>query len=415
MYNGGFPTISARTIGQMKSLLLVLTRLPFPPVGGDRLKYNQLLQIFHRHFRVDLVVITDEPVSADALEYCSRFADTFRVFRLRPWTLPTRAVRALVKRLPFQVAYYWNRRAWECVRSLASDSDVVCGALVRTGEYVLPLERIRIMDMADLISRNYQVSIPNVTSSLWRIIYRLEWKRLRGYEVRCAEDLQGTILVNQQDVAMLRSAMSAHRSSVWHIPNGVTDHVLDGRTRSEEYSDAVVFFGKMDTQANVDAVRWFVDRVLGRLPRGLRLLIVGADPTKDVLRLAAESRVEVTGFVDDPFLVMRSALAVVAPMHTGGGIKNKVLEAMGAGALTVANAYALEAVPEAVPGSHYVEANTEEEWISTLTRIWADPSMFQGIRANGRALIANHYTWHAYEDVLMSELRKVLHEDRWGR
>lgn len=39
--------------------------------------------------------------------------------------------------------------------------------------------------------------------------------------------------------------------------------------------------------------------------------------------------------MDDPYLILKKAIAVIAPMQTGGGIQNKVLEAMALGKINL--------------------------------------------------------------------------------
>ena len=46
-------------------------------------------------------------------------------------------------------------------------------------------------------------------------------------------------------------------------------------------------------------------------------------------------RVDVIGFVDDPYPLISGALASIAPIRLGGGIQNKVLESLAVGANVV--------------------------------------------------------------------------------
>jgi hypothetical protein len=43
-----------------EKILFLSSRLPYPPIGGDRLKNYWLLKILSKHFKVHLVSITDQ-------------------------------------------------------------------------------------------------------------------------------------------------------------------------------------------------------------------------------------------------------------------------------------------------------------------------------------------------------------------
>ena len=46
----------------MKKLLFLSSRLPYPPIGGDRLKNISFLKILSKQFKVHLVSIVEEEI-----------------------------------------------------------------------------------------------------------------------------------------------------------------------------------------------------------------------------------------------------------------------------------------------------------------------------------------------------------------
>ena len=67
----------------------------------------------------------------------------------------------------------------------------------------------------------------------------------------------------------------------------------------------------------------------------MTLVIVGADPPREVSKLAGE-HVRVTGEVDSVMPYLDRAAVVLAPIELGGGTRIKVLEAVAAGKAVVA-------------------------------------------------------------------------------
>jgi hypothetical protein len=87
----------------------------------------------------------------------------------------------------------------------------------------------------------------------------------------------------------------------------------------------------MDYWANADAVTWFALECFPAIRKavdGVRFVIVGARPSRQVERLASGAGVEVTGSVPDVRPYLAHAEMAVAPMRVARGLQSKILEAM---------------------------------------------------------------------------------------
>ena len=86
----------------------------------------------------------------------------------------------------------------------------------------------------------------------------------------------------------------------------------------------------MQYHPNVLAAQFLVNEILPlSILKGLdiNILIAGANPTKEVQNLASE-RVKISGWMDDIREAYWMSDIFVAPLFTGSGLQNKVLEAM---------------------------------------------------------------------------------------
>ena len=112
----------------------------------------------------------------------------------------------------------------------------------------------------------------------------------------------------------------------------------DMRTSKHENENVLLFVGKMNYEPNVVAVTTFAERVFPKLLvayPNLQFQIVGAHPDKRVQRLANNANIQVMGFVDSLEPYFQHATVVVAPMLTGAGIQNKIIQAMSYGCCVV--------------------------------------------------------------------------------
>ena len=94
----------------------------------------------------------------------------------------------------------------------------------------------------------------------------------------------------------------------------------------------LAFHGTFDARHNIDAARVLVEDVLPLVQESVpdaRVLLIGRHPGAEVRRLLGPT-VELRADVADARAELRDAAVYVAPLVSGAGLKNKVLEAMAA-------------------------------------------------------------------------------------
>jgi sugar transferase (PEP-CTERM/EpsH1 system associated) len=179
------------------------------------------------------------------------------------------------------------------------------------------------------------------------------------------------------------------------FPNGVdTDYFApDGEPFDR---DLISFVGRMDYYPNQQCMLEFCRTTLPliRAQRpAAKLLIVGADPSPEIRRLASMPGVNVTGSVPDvrPF-VRRSAL-MVAPLRIARGTQNKLLEAMAMGVPVVTSPAAAGGV-DALDKKHFLVASTPGEVCRAVLHVLENPGERERLARAGRARMLSHHDWN---------------------
>lgn len=151
------------------------------------------------------------------------------------------------------------------------------------------------------------------------------------YEGRVLRSLAGVVATGPDDAAALERLTGHERVPV--VPNGVELPAL-ADLPGEDAEPTVVFTGVLAYPPNVEAARWFAREawpaVRDAVPEA-RFVIAGRSPAPEVSALGREDGIEVRPDVPDMNREIRRAAVAVAPMRSGSGIKNKVLEAWAVG------------------------------------------------------------------------------------
>ncbi|NET36294.1 MAG: glycosyltransferase, partial [Cyanothece sp. SIO1E1] len=183
-------------------------------------------------------------------------------------------------------------------------------------------------------------------------------------------------------------------SKVWTTPTPFPA----AKPSSDPGGHGLIFVGAMNADHNIEAARFFALDVFPLIRQhypDATFSIVGAYPTQAVLKLGEQPGVIVTGRVPAMVDYLHKTAVCVVPLRTGYGIKNKTLEAMAAGVPVVASDRGLEGLQ--VDGADVplraLRANSIDEYVSAIHRLFEAPTLRLQLCQNGRALIEQDYTW----------------------
>lgn len=377
------------------------SRLPWPPFGGDGKSWQEL-ELLQKEYDVTWLGIADPRKDAPAIAKLSQRVSRVVTLRDPLWKKGLRCLRLAWNGLPLQVEYYRSSAVAEKVRREAPGHDVIFCNLIRTVEWVRGIEKPLYLDMSDSIGRHYESARREISSPLWKLIYSFDGPRLRRYERRVVRMFRTVFLFNPRDVDELQ-----FENRVKWIPHGVQPAVLEHRGEETFRPERICFLGKMDYRPNVEAVKWFCREVLPLLPEQYEFWILGTSPTAEVQALAREGRVRVTGFVEDPFVILKSSLCSVVPLFAGGGIQNKLLEAMGLGTVCLATPLAAEALVGAQPGRQFLLCEKPEEFARSIQELQPESVGYGRLRAEAREYILTNYTWDATGRALLRAMSRT--------
>lgn len=274
--------------------------------------------------------------------------------------------------------------------------------------YVEDMPIPRVVVPFDARSENLLLMARNSTKVNKRLMWTLLHLREKLYEDSVYGRFDASIVVTSRDKELLSQRVESSKIHV--IPNGV-DTEFFKPLEIPRHEESIVFIGSMDQQPNIDAVIRFYISILPTIKRerpDTRFIVVGSNPSREIMKLRDDPSIEVTGFVEDirPYLT-RSAV-VVAPMFYGVGIKNKVLEAMAMGKPIVSSLNGIEGI-DVKNGKHLLATNDNEEFAYYVISLLNDVDMRESFGIAARHLVESRYSWNSiaekYDQVISTITR----------
>lgn len=219
----------------------------------------------------------------------------------------------------------------------------------------------------------------------------------------------GAIGVSPRDTTWLRQVGGARQAVC--IRNGVHHGQFAPMLGKESSGEPrIVFWGRLDFEPNVEALTWFVRKAWPRIHHDCpqaRFEIAGRQPVQAVKNLRQVAGVNLVGPVESITEFAAGASAVVLPMRSGAGIKNKLLEAAAMGLPILASPQAVTGL-EWIPGCEPFElARSAEDWQAGTKRLLHDAALRMRLGSNARRWVCQYHDWDKAAHRLRAWLRKL--------
>jgi glycosyltransferase involved in cell wall biosynthesis len=98
----------------------------------------------------------------------------------------------------------------------------------------------------------------------------------------------------------------------------------------------------------------------------------------------------------------------------GAGVQNKVLESMALGKPVVATSRAIQGLNIGVEGTHFLKADSEDEFFHKISYLIDNDRIRREIGINGKLLVRKYFTWDNIEKKLLDILTRTLKTESDG-
>ncbi|HJT21052.1 MAG TPA: glycosyltransferase [Nitrospira sp.] len=381
-------------------LLWLKTDLLHPIDKGGKIRTFCMLREMKKRHHVTYLALDDGTAAPDAVDRATEYChDLIRIphrtsAKLSP-SFFSDLTRNLWSPLPYAVEKY--RSALFC-RTAAEESlradVVVCDFLFPSVNLPGRLPRPSVLfqhNVEALIWRRHA----DMRRGITKLYFREQWRRMRKFEAHACRKFDAIVAVSPQDRAMMEQDYGA--TAVGEIPTGVdTEYFRPGPDASHPFH--LVFTGSMDWLPNDDAMKYFVRDILPRIRAALpevALTIVGRNPFPGVAALGREdSRITVTGRVEDVRPYVERASVYIVPLRIGGGTRLKVFEAMAMGKPVVSTSIGVEGLP-VTDGTDLLIADDPDTFAQAVLKLLRDRAYAARLGAAAAEKARAQFGWAA--------------------
>jgi len=378
-------------------ILFLAHRLPYPPNKGDRIRSFRELQLLSERHEVDLFCFYDKPEDEQQVENVKRYCRYSYGERLGWLSSRFRSLAALFKGQPFSMAYFHSWTMEEVLRkaihSERYDLVFMFSSSMATYSQVtghLPV----ILDMVDVDSDKW-AQYAKQSSPLLSWLWAREARLLSDCETEMVERSVATLLCTDAEAAILKKRGPAQKIRV--VGNALDMDYFDRDSvqisgEIASWQPYIIFTGAMDYRPNVDAVTYFCREVFPIIRKSLpelKFVIAGMNPSREVVELAGDDAVRVTGLVSDIRPYLKGAVAAVAPMRIARGIQNKILEALAMGLPVITTCKVAGGFPKSV-ASLVAVGDLSQEFAAAVLDAVQDGPKHAAVQV--RDALAEHYS-----------------------
>lgn len=396
-------------------ILFLSHKIPYPPNKGDRIPtYYRLMHLIKRH-QVSLAFPCFDKQELNQVEKIYPHCRSIDTVLIRPFWAKLRSLVYLFSRKPLTLPFFYSKALEKKIqqRIEEEDFDLIYVYSSSMAQYVIDTFGIKkVIDLADSDSHKW-LQYAKFCRKPISFIYQREGVLLKEYEKLLADCFDHTIAISENEKKLFRTYIPEAKISV--VPNGVDSQYFrpkaentktKNKTKTYE-QNRIVFTGAMDYFANVDSAVYFCREILplikAKIPE-VEFYIVGSNPSAEVLKLAEDKKIVVTGYVEDVRPYLRKANLCVVPLRIAQGMQNKILQAMASGVPVVTTTKGNQGI-QAESGKNIIVDDDPVGFSKSVIKLMLDSKLRQKIAVSGREFVINNYNWERnlekFENILI--------------
>lgn len=232
----------------------------------------------------------------------------------------------------------------------------------------------------------------NVRDIFKKIILNIATKRLKKFEQGAFADIDGVIALTKQDAELFQ--LFSPETPMIVVPMGYDYDRLSNYDFEMQFNNNPVVYhlGSMDWLPNVEAVDWFVNKVIPcllQLQFRNKIIIAGRNMPSRIFQLQSDI-LEVIDEVDNPLIWQSDKQIMIVPLWSGSGIRAKIIEGLALGKTIISTSIGAQGI-DFIDGVHLLIADTPLEFAKMIVKCVNSEELCRYISRNARELSEQKY------------------------
>lgn len=401
--------------------ILVLTnRIPYPLNDGGNLAVNNMLEgLLMQQTEISLLSMNTTRHWVAEEQFPPLFGQLKQVItvpvdnRIKPVAALTHLVRG---------------KSYNIARFISPEFATALVALLQQHSFdVVLLEGLFVTPYVPLIRKHSKATIcyrqHNVEYEIWSRLARTTGNPLkRWYLQRLARALKQYELAHKNDydlIAAISPVDAAHyQAAGCTIPIVTVPYALPAAQICKDPTGAddlsLYHIGAMDWQPNQEGILWFLEQVwpavIEQVPEA-KLHLAGRNMPESFTN-GRWPGVIIAGTVPDARIFEQDKNILIVPIHSGGGIRVKILQAMARGKAVITTSVGLQGIEAAEDGKEVLVADTATGFAAHCINLLHHTNRVAQLGEQAFQLISTHYNLEQISDRFVAALHRQHLSDR---
>ena len=383
----------------MKKILFISPRNPFSGrYSGDVIRAKKFIYFLSKDNYVKVISpdVENSKKKESKLNYEGFKSPNFliKIFYI---------IISIIKLRPFQLGYFYSPQIESYIKSNYQNYDLIFFQSYRTAQY-LPksLKNKSIMDMSDLVSKNYEQTYKRLFFlNPIKIIYYIESLLLKKYETFCFENFKKIFLFSKKEI---NSVNKKYRKKISQYSFGIEHIEKKYKFNTKNYK--IIFIGNIKYAPNKRACYQFANSILPKILKiypSIEFHIIGEISKIDSFFLKRKPNVKILNKVNNLKPHLNNIVCGLANLDIATGIQTKLLTYMSYGIPSVCSKKVAENF-DAIKESKIHFYRNNEEMIKIILKLKKDKNF--SLSASKRALkIIKKFKWNKILPVLNEVLK----------
>jgi len=246
---------------------------------------------------------------------------------------------------------------------------------------------------------------------LKKIYLRIATNRLRKFEMRVAQEVDGIIAISGKDAGTFSAY--AHKTPLATVPIGFDFSKISSYNTDKQFEHFPVFYhlGSMDWFPNFHGIKWFIKEVLpyvkNEYPEFV-FRIAGKKMPQWFLKQQFNNLI-VDQEIKESLIYHEDKAVMIVPLLSAGGLRAKIVECIALGKTIISTTVGAEGIPYKNQENILI-ANTKEEFAVQIKKCRDSKEFCQKIGRNAQLLAIENYDCNKTA-ASMVEFYKKLNND----